>query len=101
MTVSLTETAGPVSIRYEAETVSELADLLKATKPQKQDFQLVKSYKEDGWVKWGGGARPVDSSARVDVALRDGTMYEDRNAGPLRWAHHHTESDIVAYRVCS
>lgn len=55
--------------------------------------------KNDGWIEWGGGERPVEEGALVDVRFRDGD--DDRNieAIDLLWNHENWSADIIAYRL--
>lgn len=52
----------------------------------------------DGWIKWYGGERPVDETARIEAVLRDKMVTEDV-AGAYRWNHSNYLGDIIAYRV--
>ena len=48
------------------------------------------------WTPWAGGECPVDPSVLVLVSLRDSAT-ERRRAGALRWRHHGSPDDIIAY----
>lgn len=51
----------------------------------------------DGWIEWGGGENPVPG-ATVEYRMRKSETCE-AEADDLRWDHHGTAGDIVAYRV--
>ncbi len=53
---------------------------------------------DDGWIKWGGGDRPVSSGTRVEVRLEDGGGFTEL-AGCIGWGHDGEPGDIMAYRV--
>lgn len=57
--------------------------------------------KNDGWIEWGGGNRPVDGEAYVDVKLRGGHVVTKRRADTLYWNHYTTNGDgeIMSYRL--
>jgi hypothetical protein len=49
------------------------------------------------WIKWEGGACPVNEYTVVEVELRNGNRMK-HGAWLLRWSHDATVGDIVAYR---
>lgn len=51
------------------------------------------------WIEWAGGMGPVSGKTKVDIRLRDGTVYSNDRAGQLNWEHMWGEVDIVAYRI--
>lgn len=56
---------------------------------------------DDGWIEWGGGKRPVDTTILVEVKYADGGL-EKCFAGELRWGWQFDGNgggDIVRYRV--
>lgn len=61
--------------------------------------------KDDGWIDWHGGERPVPPSAEVEVRLRGYPIDPERpNAGAAAaytWQHaeYLADYDIVAYRI--
>ena len=64
----------------------------------KEEFESALAASE-GWIEWGGGERPVEEGALVDVRLRDGD--DDRNieAIDLLWNYENWSADIIAYRL--
>lgn len=57
----------------------------------------------DGWKDWPGGECPVPPDRRVEVKLRDGSVYQNA-ADAFKWQHsvhdrRKRRRDIVAYRV--
>ncbi|MBZ9984907.1 hypothetical protein LB521_27625 [Mesorhizobium sp. BR-1-1-8] len=53
--------------------------------------------KEDGWIEWAGGRRPVGRYEPVDVRFRNGEVYF--NDMGWSWGHVGGGFDIVAYRL--
>lgn len=61
------------------------------------------------WVEWTAqpntDAPPVPERTRVDIRLRDGTIYHKQIAGDWTWGqftnNYSEEDDIVAYRICN
>ena len=52
----------------------------------------------DGWIEWKGGECPVGAKDIIDVKLRDGEVYLDRDSS-WTWRHYDCEGDIIAYRM--
>lgn len=75
--------------------------------------------KNDGWIEWGGGERPpVATGTMVDVKLRDGSIFlnkqswgrgdsriasfklhGDSESGSAFWMKDNSPRDIIAYRL--
>lgn len=56
----------------------------------------------DGWTPWAGGECPVDSKSWVEVKLRSGSAWIDKEAqmgADWLWDHDGGPDDIIAYRV--
>ena len=53
----------------------------------------------NGWIEWKGGESPFSYNEHVDVRLRDGSVFSCTLARRLRWSHHNTGGDVVAYKV--
>lgn len=53
----------------------------------------------DGWIEWGGGERPVDGRALIDIQYRDGTYTECEEARHSCWSYANESDDIIAYRL--
>lgn len=53
----------------------------------------------DGWIPWTGGECPVPGDTVVDVELRNGERFFDRESGYWDWRHSDLALDIIAYRV--
>lgn len=52
----------------------------------------------EGWIEWGGGGCPVDTSEIIDIKFRDGGIDTDKALG-WRWHHDNNCADIIAYRL--
>ena len=52
-----------------------------------------------GWMKWGGGKRPVSSGSMVNFVARGDVVILVGIAGSIEWHHCGEESDIIAYRI--
>lgn len=71
-------------------------------------YDIVAYRLADGWHPWEGGPEgclpaTVFPQTLVDYRRRDGTLYKDKEAGDLQWAHHPKDHlfhcyDIVAWR---
>jgi len=69
-----------------------------AKTPSNKDLvRLVSETLPDGWIEWNGGENPVPG-AYVEYRMRNSETCEDE-ADDLRWDHHGTAGDIVAYKV--
>ena len=55
--------------------------------------------KNDGWIEWGGGRRPVDDVTEVDIKFRTGGIAYGVEAGKYYWPRTGREYDIIAYRL--
>lgn len=57
--------------------------------------------KNDGWIEWGGGERPVHGTVYVDVKLRSGHVITKRLTAALYWNHYTPNGDgeITSYRL--
>ncbi len=53
----------------------------------------------DGWIEWGGGKRPVDSTTLITVRFRNGEEHLSPVKHHYEWRHFNRWNDIVAYRV--
>jgi len=54
----------------------------------------------DGWIEWNGlNIAPVKIRADVDIKFRDGDVATVSNPAYMRWSHHESPSDIIAYRL--
>lgn len=54
---------------------------------------------DDGWIEWGGGKCPVDSSVMIEPKLRSGKIMPSEIAVYWNWQHQEWDGDIIAYRV--
>lgn len=64
-----------------------------------KEWELVSLPEEDdGWIEWGGGNRPVNSGAMVEVMYKN-KHTEINKAGLLIWYHNGRDYDIIRYRV--
>ena len=52
----------------------------------------------EGWIEWGGGECPVESSALVDLKFRNGVVEIGHNASAYYWENANLTYDIIAYR---
>lgn len=68
---------------------------------QQPPTNTYRQIENDGWIEWGGGECPVESSVRVDLKLRGGVITNDFPATAADWRHYEytTNVDIIAYRV--
>lgn len=64
--------------------------------PQTDTYRQIEN---DGWIEWGGGRRPVDEEAFVEVKFKDGEYRLALEAWEFDWNHYGNNSDIIAYRV--
>ena len=55
----------------------------------------------DGWIEWGGGECPVDSSCLVDLKFRNGATEFGYSASAYYWENANLNTDIIAYRLHS
>ena len=60
----------------------------------REEYQSV-----GGWMKWGGGKRPVSSGSMVNFVARGDVVILAGDAGSIEWHHCGDESDIIAYRL--
>lgn len=66
----------------------------------KEEFEDAIAKNED-WIEWAGGERPVDSDAIVEIKFRwhNQHQYNNDRAGDFYWAHTGSNADIIAYRL--
>lgn len=67
--------------------------------PQQPQTDTYRQIENDGWIEWGGGSRPVDSDALVEVKFRAVDCMLALDAWEFNWNHYGNASDIIAYRV--
>lgn len=70
----------------------------------REQYEAALAAKNDGWIEWGGGERPVSDNTMVDVRYRDGQMQKAERADSYEWGHGYahfvtTGADIIAYRL--
>jgi len=55
---------------------------------------------DDGWIEWNGfHIAPVKNGVEADIKFRDGEVATVFNPAFMRWSHHDSPSDIMAYRL--
>lgn len=62
---------------------------------RKEDTQV----EDDGWIEWGGGARPVQNTTLIELKFRNGEINLSPAKHHYEWRHFDRWSDIIAYRV--
>ena len=63
-------------------------------------YQAYPKADADGWIEWNGlNIAPVKIRADVDIKFRDGDVATVSNPAYMRWSHHESPSDIIAYRL--
>lgn len=76
----------------------------------REQYEAALVAKNDGWIEWGGGERPVPVGTLVDVKWRDGRIDDGLPAGvrhslgrekrhALDWGSDGVSCDIIAYRL--
>ena len=65
----------------------------------REQYEAALAAKNEGWIEWGGGRRPVDDVTEVDIKFRTGGIVYGVEAGKYYWPHTGYESDIIAYRL--
>lgn len=73
----------------------------------REQYESALAAKNDGWINWGGGERPVKAGEVVDVKYRNGNVSCGVIAGPFQrkyclaedWNHGGESYDIIAYRL--
>lgn len=78
-----------------AESAFEQADRMLTERNKRLEAMKPK---EDEWIEWKGGKRPVDKNTRVEIEMRNNDTDIDA-AGFYIWEHVGNEYDIIAYRV--
>lgn len=64
----------------------------------REQYEAALAAKNDGWIEWDGGERPVAMWSVVDFKMRSGEM-STRYANVIRWDHKGIQGDIIAYRL--
>lgn len=75
-----------------------IQDLSRSVLEPQPPTDTYRQIENDGWIQWGGGARPVRYHIGVNVRFRDGEELEIF-AGHKLWTHSGEGDDIIAYRV--
>ena len=70
----------------------------------REQYEAALSAKNDGWIDWCGGERPVSDSTIVEVRYRNGEVKAAAPADFYEWGHGRphfvtTGRDIIAYRL--
>lgn len=80
------------------EGVGKLPNWHQTILSRNEYFHLYPAPDADGWIEWKGGSSPVSDFDRVDIKLRMGEVWLDRDSR-WRWSHDGHETDIIAYRL--
>lgn len=65
----------------------------------REQYESALAAKNEGWIEWGGGGCPVNTSEMVDVIFGRGGRMSTNIADCWRWNHQGTDSDIIHYRL--
>ena len=65
----------------------------------REQYEAALAAKNDGWIDWGGGRRPVDDVTEVDIKFLTGGIAYGVEAGKYYWPRTGREYDIIAYRL--
>lgn len=65
----------------------------------REQYEAALAAKNEGWIDWGGGRRPVDDVTEVDIKFRAGGIVYGVEAGKYYWPRTGQECDIIAYRL--
>lgn len=61
-------------------------------------YQAYPEADADGWIEWNGlNISPVKNGVEVDIKFPDGEVATVFNPAFMRWSHHESPSDIIAY----
>ncbi|QHJ81082.1 MAG: hypothetical protein [Caudoviricetes sp.] len=64
-----------------------------------KQYEAALAAKNDGWIEWCGGERPVDNATEVDIKFRTGGIVSGVEAGDYYWPKTGREYAIIAYRL--
>lgn len=78
---------------------NEITHWMPAPASPQPKTDTYRQIENDGWIEWGGGRRPVDEEAFVEVKFKDGEYRLALEAWEFDWNHYGNNSDIIAYRV--
>lgn len=65
----------------------------------REQYEAALAAKNEGWIEWRGGRRPVDDVTEVDIKFRAGGIVYGVEAGKYYWPRTGQEYDIIAYRL--
>lgn len=65
----------------------------------REQYEAALAAKNEGWIEWRGGRRPVDDVTEVDIKFRTGGIAYGVEAGKYYWPRTGREYDIIAYRL--
>jgi hypothetical protein len=65
----------------------------------REQYEAALAAKNDGWIDWRGGSRPVDDVTEVDIKFSAGGIVYGVEAGKYYWPRTGQEYDIIAYRL--
>lgn len=91
------ELARDIAAGYDQEGI----DSVSFAKPSTAFAERIKAQEiesGDGWIKWEGSNRPIDSGIVVDVMYNGGNK-DTAKAGAFDWDYDDSEFRVIAYRI--
>lgn len=85
--------------RIDCFTADVLASDYETAIITREQYESALAAKNEGWIEWRGGRRPVDDVTEVDIKFRAGGIVYGVEAGKYYWPRTGQEYDIIAYRL--
>lgn len=91
---------GYTGFQYEIKNLPMMKNWHQCVLSREEYYQAYPKADADGWIEWNGlNISPVKNGVEVDIKFPDGEVATVFNPAFMRWSHHESPSDIIAYRL--